>query len=280
MRQIDTKIIKKEVKRLILEANVFLGDDIKAALIEGEKKEKSEIGRGLLNVINENIEIAAKENCPICQDTGMCLVFLEVGQEVLFTGNYIYDEINEAIREAYDEGYFRKSVVGCPLRRENTKNNTPGIIYYKVTKGDKVKIKVMPKGFGSENCGDTKMLKPADGYEGVVDFILQTVEKAGSKPCPPMIVGVGIGGTMEKAALMAKEALLLDINNKNPDPFYSKMEEELFEKINKLGIGPGGLGGTTTALGVNILTYPTHIAGLPVSVNIGCHVSRHKETEI
>lgn len=280
MRQIDTKIIKEEVKKLILEANVFLGDDIKNALIESEKEEKSEIGRGLLSVINDNIDIAAKENCPICQDTGMCLVFLEVGQEVFFTGNYIYDEINDAIREAYDEGYFRKSVVGCPLRRENTKDNTPGIIYYNVVKGDKVKIKVMPKGFGSENCSDTKMLKPADGYEGVVDFILQTVEKAGSKPCPPMIVGVGIGGTMEKAALMAKEALLLDINHKNEDEFYRNMEEELIDKINKLGIGPGGLGGSTTALGVNILTYPTHIAGLPVSVNIGCHVSRHKETEI
>lgn len=280
MREINTNVIKKAVKELILDANVNLGSDIKGSLLAKEKTEESEIGRGLLKVINENIQIASDENCPICQDTGMCLIFLEVGQEVFFTGKYIYDEINEAIKEAYEEGYFRKSVVDCPLRRNNTKDNTPGIIYYKVVEGDKVRIKVMPKGFGSENCGATKMLKPADGYEGVLNFILNTVENAGSKPCPPMIVGVGIGGTMEKAALMAKEALLLDINHKNKDPFYEKMEDELLRKINCLGIGPGGLGGTSTALGVNIITYPTHIAGLPVSVNIGCHVSRHKETEI
>lgn len=280
MREIDTGLVRKTVKDLILKANIFLSPDIKNELIKKEKEEKSEIGKGLLSVINENIEVAASENCPICQDTGMCIVFLEVGQEVVFKGNYIYDEINEAIREAYEEGYFRKSVVGCPLRRENTKDNTPGIIYYNIVKGDKVNIKVMPKGFGSENCGATKMLKPADGYEGVVNFILDTVKNAGSKPCPPMIIGVGIGGTMEKSALMAKEALLLDINHKNEDSFYAEMEEELYTKINNLGIGPGGLGGTTTALGVNILAYPTHIAGLPISVNIGCHVSRHTQTEI
>ncbi|MCR2032142.1 fumarate hydratase [Anaerofustis stercorihominis] len=280
MREVDTNLVKKTVKELILKANVFLSPDIKNELIKKEKEEKSEIGKGLLNVINENIEVAASENCPICQDTGMCIVFLEVGQDVIFKGNYIYDEINEAIREAYDEGYFRKSVVGCPLRRENTKDNTPGIIYYNIVKGDKVSIKVMPKGFGSENCGATKMLKPADGYDGVIEFILDTVKNAGSKPCPPMIIGVGIGGTMEKSAIMAKEALLLDINHKNTDPYYAEMEKELYKKINNLGIGPGGLGGTTTALGVNILTYPTHIAGLPVSVNIGCHVSRHTQMEI
>ena len=280
MREVDTNLVKKTVKELILKANVFLSPDIKNELIKKEKEEKSEIGKGLLNVINENIEVAASENCPICQDTGMCIVFLEVGQDVIFKGNYIYDEINEAIREAYDEGYFRKSVVGCPLRRENTKDNTPGIIYYNIVKGDKVSIKVMPKGFGSENCGATKMLKPADGYEGVIEFILDTVKKAGSKPCPPMIIGVGIGGTMEKSAIMAKEALLLDINHINTDPYYAEMEQKLYEKINNLGIGPGGLGGTTTTLGVNILTYPTHIAGLPVSVNIGCHVSRHTQMEI
>lgn len=280
MREINTKEIKKQVKKLLLEANVFLGTDIKQALKDAAKKEKSDIGKNLLNVINENITVAANENCPICQDTGMALVFLEVGQEVLFTGNYILDEINEAIREAYDEGYFRKSIVSCPIRRENTSDNTPGIVYYNIVKGDKVKIQVMPKGFGSENCGMTKMLKPADGYEGVMDFILDVVNQAGSKPCPPMIVGVGIGGTMEKSALMAKEALLLDINHKNCDPLYEEMEEELLKRINNLGIGPAGLGGITTAIGVNILTYPTHIAGLPVSVNIGCHVSRHKEVII
>jgi len=280
MREINTSLIKKAVKKLILEANIHLSEDIKKALVKSEQSEQSEIGKGILNIINENIQVAANEDTPICQDTGMCIVFLEVGQDVIFKGNYIYDEINEGIKEAYEEGYFRKSVVSCPIRRENTKDNTPGIIYYNIVKGDKVKIKVMPKGFGSENCGQTKMLKPADGYEGVFDFIIQTVKDAGSKPCPPIILGVGIGGTMEKSALMAKEALLLDINHKNKDPFFEKMEKELLTKINNLGIGPAGLGGTITALGVNIISYPTHIAGLPVSVNIGCHVSRHKEMEI
>lgn len=280
MRTIDTSKVRQTVKKLILDANVNLSKDIAAKLVEAEKIEKSEIGKDFLSIINENIRTASLEGDPICQDTGMCVVFLEIGQDVSFSGNYLYDEINEGIREAYDDGYFRKSVVGCPLRRENTKDNTPGIIYTDITKGDRVKVTVMPKGFGSENCGATRMLKPADGYEGVMSFILETIEKAGSKPCPPIVVGVGIGGTMDKAALLAKKALLRDVNEDNPDPFYKKMEDEILEKANATGIGPGGLGGTGTALGVNILAYPTHIAGLPVSVNIGCHVSRHAEEVI
>ena len=275
MRELNTELIRECVKRLILDANVNLSIDVKNALLKAQETEKSETGKDFLDVMNENIRVAAKENDPICQDTGMCVVFLEIGQDVILKGNYLYDEINEGIRQAYDEGYFRKSVVKDPIRRENSGDNTPGIIYTDIVEGDRVSVTVMPKGFGSENCGDTKMLKPADGYEGVRDFILETIEKAGSKPCPPMVVGVGIGGTMDKAALLAKKALLRDINETNPDPFYEKMEKEIFEKANRLGIGPGGLGGSTTALSVSILAYPTHIAGLPVSVNIGCHVSRH-----
>lgn len=277
MREISTKKIGECVKKLILDANVNLPEDIRGCLLEAEKSEASETGRDFLSIINENICVAAKENDPICQDTGMCVVFLEIGQDVRLTGEYLIDEVNEGIRQAYDEGYFRKSVVGCPLRRENTGDNTPGIIYTDIVRGDRVKITVMPKGFGSENCGMTAMLKPADGYEGTVDFIVSAIEKAGSKPCPPMMVGVGIGGTMDKAALLSKKALLNEVGKRNEDPFLAKMEEEILERANALGIGPGGLGGTTTALNVSILTYPTHIAGLPVSVNIGCHVSRHAE---
>ena len=280
LREINTELVRKTVKKLFLDANVNLCPDIKNCLLVAQKQEKSRIGRDFLSMMNENIQTASDENAPVCQDTGMSVVFLEIGQNVRLTGKYLYDEVNEGIRQAYGEGYFRKSVVGCPLRRENTGDNTPGIIYTDIVPGDRIKVTVMPKGFGSENCGATKMLRPADGYEGAVDFIVDTVRKAGSKPCPPMIVGVGIGGTMDMAALLAKKALLRDINAKNPDPFYEKMEEEILHRANRLGIGPGGLGGSTTVLSVSILPCPTHIAGLPVSVNIGCHVSRHAEEVI
>ncbi len=279
MRIINTKVIKENVKEMFLNANVHLSEDIKNALKEAD--EVSPIGKNILNIINENIDVADKTNTPICQDTGMAVVFLEVGNEVFFEGEFIEDSINEGVREAYEEGYFRKSVVKSPVfDRVNTKDNTPAIIYYKYVKGDKVNIKVMPKGFGSENCGQTKMLNPSDAEQDVVDFVVESVSKAGSKPCPPIVVGVGIGGTMEKSAMMAKEALFLDINYKEKDENLQRMREEILTKINNLGIGPAGLGGRVSAIGVNIMTYPTHIAGLPVSVNIGCHVSRHEERSI
>lgn len=277
MREINVKEVENAVRNLSIEANYYVGEDIKDALIEFKKNEPFKIAEEVLDKIILNDEIACKEQMPMCQDTGMACVFLEIGQDVHFVGGLLEDAINEGVRRGYEEGYLRKSVVKDPIDRVNTKDNTPAIIYYDIVPGDKVKITLAPKGFGSENMSRIGMLKPADGLEGVKKFIIDTVEQAGPNPCPPMVIGVGIGGTFDKAAYLAKKALLRSINVRNSNEFYKNLEEELLEKINKLGIGPQGFGGRTTALGLNIETYPTHIAGLPVAVNINCHATRHKD---
>ena len=275
MRSINVKEITKNIKEMCIEANYYLSEDMNKALKNATGTEKSPLGKQILNQLQDNLEIAGKDMIPICQDTGMAVVFLEVGQEVHFEGGLIEDAINEGIRQGYVDGYLRKSVVNDPIIRENTKDNTPGIIHYKIVEGDKVKIKVAPKGFGSENMSRVFMLKPADGIEGVKEAVLTAVRDAGPNACPPMVVGVGVGGTFEKCAIMAKEALTREVGVHSEIPYVAEMEKELLERINKSGIGPGGLGGTTTALAVNVNTYPTHIAGLPVGVNICCHVNRH-----
>lgn len=275
MRTIHTDQIIKTIRQMCIDANLHLSEDVKGAICGAIKTEKSPLGRQILEQLEENMDIAGAEDIPICQDTGMAVIFIEVGQEVHFEGGMLEDAINEGIRQGYVEGYLRKSVVKDPIIRENTKDNTPGIIHYKIVEGDQVKIKVAPKGFGSENMSRVFMLKPADGIEGVKDAVLTAVKDAGPNACPPMVVGVGIGGTFEKCALMAKEALTREVGSHSEIPYVKDLEEELLEKINKLGIGPGGLGGSTTALAVNINTYPTHIAGLPVGINICCHVNRH-----
>ena len=275
MRTINVEEITKNIKEMCIEANHFLSDDMDKALKNATETEKSPLGKQILNQLQENLKIAGEDMIPICQDTGMAVVFLEVGQDVHFEGGLLEDAVNEGIRQGYVEGYLRKSVVNDPIIRENTKDNTPGIIHYKIVEGDKVKIKVAPKGFGSENMSRVFMLKPADGIEGVKEAILTAVRDAGPNACPPMVVGVGVGGTFEKCAIMAKEALTREVGVHSEIPYVEKMEKELLERINKSGIGPGGLGGTTTALAVNVNTYPTHIAGLPVGVNICCHVNRH-----
>ena len=275
MRTINVEEITKNVKEMCIEANHFLSKDMDCAMKNAAFTEKSPLGKQILNQLQDNLQIAAEDMIPICQDTGMAVIFIEVGQEVHFEGGMLEDAINEGIRQGYVEGYLRKSVVKDPIIRENTKDNTPGIIHYKIVEGDQVKIKVAPKGFGSENMSRVFMLKPADGIEGVKDAVLTAVKDAGPNACPPMVVGVGIGGTFEKCALMAKEALTREVGSHSEIPYVKDLEEELLEKINKLGIGPGGLGGSTTALAVNINTYPTHIAGLPVGINICCHVNRH-----
>ena len=275
MRTINVEEITKNVKEMCIEANHFLSKDMDCAMKNAASTEKSPLGKQILNQLQDNLQIAAEDMIPICQDTGMAVIFIEVGQEVHFEGGMLEDAINEGIRQGYVEGYLRKSVVKDPIIRENTKDNTPGIIHYKIVEGDQVKIKVAPKGFGSENMSRVFMLKPADGIEGVKDAVLNAVKDAGPNACPPMVVGVGIGGTFEKCALMAKEALTREVGSHSEIPYVKDLEEELLEKINKLGIGPGGLGGSTTALAVNINTYPTHIAGLPVGINICCHVNRH-----
>ncbi len=277
MRKINSDEIVKSVEKLCINANNYLNDDIAKALISRIDNEKSPIGKDILKNLVKNAEIARHNNIPICQDTGMAVVFIELGQDVCIVGMNITDAINEGVRRGYEKGYLRKSVVKDPLRRINTGDNTPAIIHYDIVDGDKIKITVAPKGFGSENMSGLKMLKPSDGEEGVKNFVIKTVSEAGANPCPPIVVGVGIGGTMEKAAYLAKKALLRPIEAGNRDEFYGEMERELLEKINKLGIGPQGFGGTTTALSVNIEAYPTHIAGLPVAVNISCHVTRHAE---
>ena len=277
MREINVKEVENAVRNLSIEANYYVGEDIRDALIEFKKNEPFKIAEEVLDKIILNDEIACKEQMPMCQDTGMACVFLEIGQDVHFVGGLLEDAINEGVRIGYEEGYLRKSVVKDPIDRVNTKDNTPAIIYYDIVPGDKVKITLAPKGFGSENMSRIGMLKPADGLEGVKKFIIDTVEQAGPNPCPPMVIGVGIGGTFDKAAYLAKKALLRPINVRNSNEFYKNLEEELLEKINKLGIGPQGFGGRTTALGLNIETYPTHIAGLPVAVNINCHATRHKD---
>lgn len=277
MREIHIDKIIEVVKNLCIEANYFIGDDIKNALQKSKEEEPYTIAEDVLEKILLNDNIAAENKMPMCQDTGMACVFLEIGQDVHFTGGLLEDAINEGVRQGYKEGYLRKSVVGDPIERVNTKDNTPALIYYDIVKGDKVKITVAPKGFGSENMSRIGMLKPADGLQGVKDFIIETVKLAGPNPCPPMVVGVGIGGSFDKAAYLAKKALTRPINVRNKNEFYKDLEEELLEKINNLGIGPQGFGGKTTALGLNIEVYPTHIAGLPVAVNINCHATRHKE---
>ncbi|WP_370777316.1 fumarate hydratase [Roseburia sp.] len=275
IRTVDTQIITENIKEMCIEANHYLSKDMDIAMKQAVETEKSELGKKILNQLQDNLKIADEEMIPICQDTGMAVIFLEVGQDVHFEGDAIEDAINEGVRQGYTEGFLRKSVVKDPLIRENTKDNTPAVIHYSIVPGDKVKITIAPKGFGSENMSRVFMLKPADGIEGVKDAILTAVKDAGPNACPPMVVGVGIGGTFEKCAILAKKALTRSVGEHSDIPYVKDMEEELLGKINKLGIGPGGLGGTTTALAVNINTYPTHIAGLPVAVNICCHVNRH-----
>ncbi|MCM1264239.1 MAG: fumarate hydratase [Butyrivibrio sp.] len=275
MRTIDVAEITKNIKEMCIEANHFLTDDMDAAMKTAADNEKSELGRKILCQLQDNLKIAGDDMIPICQDTGMAVIFIEIGQEVHFTGGMLEDAVNEGVREGYVEGYLRKSVVNDPIIRENTKDNTPAVIHYEVVPGEQVKITVAPKGFGSENMSRVFMLKPADGIEGVKDAILTAVKDAGPNACPPMVIGVGIGGTFEKCALMAKKALTRPVNKHSDIPYVKELEEEMLEKINSTGIGPGGLGGTTTALAVNINTYPTHIAGLPVGINICCHVNRH-----
>ena len=280
MREVNVALITDTVKRLSIEANYFLGADIKESLEKSRKEETYELAGQVLDKIILNSEIACKEKMPMCQDTGMACVFLEIGQDVHFVGGNLEAAINEGVRRGYEDGFLRKSVVDDPIRRVNTKDNTPAVIYCDIVDGDKVKITLAPKGFGSENMSKIGMLKPSDGLEGVKNFVIETVKAAGPNPCPPMVVGVGIGGTFDKAAYLAKKALIRPINTSNKDEFYKDLEIELLEKINKLGIGPQGFGGKTTALGLNIETYPTHIAGLPVAVNINCHATRHKEAII
>lgn len=280
MRCIHVDEIVKNVKEMCIEANHFLSKDVDSALSYAQQSEKSPLGQQILNQLRENLEIAGEDMIPICQDTGMAVIFLEVGQEVHIEGGLLTDAVNEGVRRGYVEGFLRKSVVGNPLIRENTKDNTPAVIHYNIVAGDKIKITVAPKGFGSENMSRVFMLKPADGAEGVKEAILTAVRDAGPNACPPMVVGVGIGGTFEKCALMAKQALTRSLDERSEIPYIKEMEEELLMRINKSGIGPGGLGGSTTALAVNINTYPTHIAGLPVAVNICCHVNRHCIREI
>lgn len=275
MRTIEVSEITENIKEMCIEANHFLTKDMDTAMKKAADNEKSPLGKQILCQLQDNLKIAGEDMIPICQDTGMAVVFMEIGQDVHFTGGILEDAIHEGVRRGYVDGYLRKSVVKDPILRENTKDNTPAIIHYEVVPGEQVKITVAPKGFGSENMSRVFMLKPADGIEGVKDAILTAVKDAGPNACPPMVVGVGIGGTFEKCALMAKKALTRPVDKHSDIPYVKELEEEMLEKINQTGIGPGGLGGTTTALAVNINTYPTHIAGLPVAVNICCHVNRH-----
>ena len=274
MRKVKADKIINTVKEMCIEANLELAPDMKQALVNAKENETSEVGCKILSDLEENLEIAKNESIPICQDTGMAVVFVEVGQNVKVKGS-LTEAINDGVRQGYTEGYLRKSVVSDPLERVNTNDNTPAIIHYDIVDGNKIKITLAPKGFGSENMSKIVMLKPADGIEGVKEVVINAVKDAGPNACPPMVVGVGIGGTFEKCAILAKKALARDLNSKNKNQLYADLEDELLEKINKIGIGPGGLGGTQTALGVNVETYPTHIAGLPVAVNICCHVNRH-----
>lgn len=280
IRTVHVEEITKNIKEMCIEANHYLSEDMDAAMKQAVETEKASLGKQILTQLQENLQIAAKDMIPICQDTGMAVIFLEIGQDVHFEGGSLEDAVNEGVRQGYVDGFLRKSVVKDPLIRENTKDNTPAVIHTKIVQGDRVKIKVAPKGFGSENMSRVFMLKPAEGIEGVKHAVLTAVKDAGPNACPPMVVGVGIGGTFEKCALMAKEALTREVGSHSTIPYVRELEEELLSKINSLGIGPGGLGGTTTALAVNINTYPTHIAGLPVGVNICCHVNRHVIREL
>lgn len=276
MREINVQQITDVVEKLCIEANQHLPKDVKNAIKTCRACEDWDIAQGVLDKIIENFEIADEQCVPICQDTGMACVFLEIGQDVHFVGGSLADAVNEGVRRGYDKGYLRKSVVKDPVRRGNTGDNTPAMLYTEIVDGDQVKITVGPKGFGSENMSAIRMFKPSAGLQGIKDFIIETVETAGPNPCPPMVVGVGIGGTFDKAALLAKKALMRPVDSVNPDPFYAELEEEMLTKINELGIGPQGFGGKTTAIGLNIETLPTHIAGMPCAININCHVTRHK----
>ncbi len=280
MRNVHVSEITKNIKEMCIEANHFLSEDMSAAMKNAVQAEESPLGKQILNQLQENLQIAGEDMIPICQDTGMAVVFLEVGQDVHLEGGSVEEAVNEGVRQGYVEGYLRKSVVKDPIVRENTKDNTPAVIHYSIVPGEKVRIKVAPKGFGSENMSRIFMLKPADGIEGVKNAILTAVKDAGPNACPPLVVGVGVGGTFEKCALMAKEALTREAGTHSKIEWVKDLEEEMLQKINNLGIGPGGLGGTTTALAVNVNTYPTHIAGLPVAINICCHVNRHIIREV
>lgn len=275
MRIVKAEDITRNIKEMCIEANLALSADVKEAICEAGKKETSELGKQIIKTLEENMSIAKTEQIPICQDTGMTVVFAKIGQDVHIDGMYVEDAINQGIREGYEQGYLRKSVVKDPIERVNTKDNTPGVIHYEIVKGDKIELTVAPKGFGSENMSRVYMLKPADGIEGVKDAVIDAVKLAGPNACPPMVVGVGIGGTFEKCAILAKKALTRDLRSSSDIPYVKELEIDLLEKINELDIGPAGLGGRTTALAVNVETYPTHIAGLPVAINICCHVNRH-----
>ena len=279
MREIQCSKITEVIRKLCIEANEHLPEDVKCAIKTARKEEDGEIAKGILDNIIENYEIADRENVPICQDTGMAVVFMEIGQDVHITGGDLTECVNEGVRQGYTDGYLRKSVVKDPIRRGNTGDNTPAILYTEIVPGEQIKITVGPKGFGSENMSRIMMFKPSAGLEGIKDFIIETVRFAGPNPCPPMVVGVGIGGTFDRCALLAKKALMRPLGSSNKDPFYADLEKELLLKINSLGIGPQGLGGRTTAIGLNIETFPIHIAGMPCAVNINCHVTRHK-TEV
>ena len=280
MRNVHVSEITRNIKEMCIEANHFLSEDMSAAMKNAVQTEESPLGKQILNQLQENLQIAGEDMIPICQDTGMAVVFLEIGQDVHLEGGSVEDAVNEGVRQGYVEGYLRKSVVKDPIIRENTKDNTPAVIHYSIAPGEKVRIKVAPKGFGSENMSRGFMLKPADGIEGVKNAVLTAVKDAGPNACPPLVVGVGVGGTFEKCALMAKEALTREVGTHSEIEWVKDLEEEILQKINNLGIGPGGLGGTTTALAVNVNTYPTHIAGLPVAINICCHVNRHIIREV
>ena len=280
MREIDVALITETVKEMCITANHFHSPDMQKALKNAENTEESPLGKQILSKLETNLEIAGKDMIPICQDTGMAVFFIEIGQDVHFSGGNLEDAVNEGVRRGYTEGFLRKSVVSDPIERVNTKDNTPAVIHYSIVPGEKVKLTIAPKGFGSENMSRVFMLKPADGIEGVKDAVLTAVKDAGPNACPPMVVGVGIGGTFEKCAILAKKALTREAGSHSDIPYVKELEEELLERINASGIGPAGLGGTTTALAVNVLTYPTHIAGLPVGVNICCHVNRHVVREV
>lgn len=275
MREISVKRIADALEEMCIEANCVLNSDVENALRSGLKCETCDIAKDVLGNILKNSEIAKNEYVPICQDTGMAVVFLKIGQEVHIVGGTLSDAINEGVRRGYEKGYLRKSVVADPVRRGNTGDNTPAVIHTEIVEGDCFEITIAPKGFGSENMSAVKMLKPSEGIEGIIDFVVNTVKSAGGNPCPPLVVGVGIGGTFEKVVYLAKSALLRDVDSHNPDPYYAELEDTLLKKINELNIGPQGFGGKTTALGVNVETFPTHIAGMPCAVNINCHVTRH-----
>ena len=280
MREIHVSKITETIKRLCIEANYYLTDDMRKRFLEAKEKEETPVAQNIMDILIENADIARNENMPMCQDTGLTVVVIEIGQDVHIVGGSLEDAINEGVREGYEEGYLRKSVVKDPLDRVNTGDNTPAVIHYEIVPGDTFKITVAPKGFGSENMSQLKMLRPADGKEGIKDFVLKVVKEAGPNPCPPIVVGIGVGGTFDRAAYLAKKALLRSTDVRNPNPIYADLEKEILEAVNELGIGPQGFGGKTTAFAVNIESYATHIAGLPVAVNINCHATRHGEAEL